>query len=113
MFIIRKEQVLELDRQMMEKFVRMAVLHLRKMFPVLLAGEQDEPIVARVRSGVTKAEKYGVTEIPDVLYYLECMVRYGDDFDIHPPVPVIARTLRTRNFSGTQKMDKIKKLQQA
>ena len=104
MFIIRREQLELLQRQLVEAFERSAIRRVRKTFPKQTANSTDDHLRLMVRDAIDRAEKYGIRGEAEVTAYLEFMVSYGREFDGDPS---LKRILRVRNISGTEKLNRL------
>jgi hypothetical protein len=60
-----------------------------------------------IHAGIVKAESYDITDEVDVERFLECMVRFGLDFDNHPQTSWAGQILQDKSLSGTEKMNQI------
>jgi len=104
MFIIRREQLSLLQKQLVEAFENSAIRRVRKKFPKQTAKSTDDHLRLMVRDAMERAEKYGINGEDEVTAYLEYMVSFGRDFDGDPS---LKRILRVRNISGTEKLNRI------
>jgi len=68
-------------------------------------GDQELRII--IQSGMKKAESYEVTDETDVERFLDCMMRYGHDFDTNPRTSWAGDILGRQGLSGTEKMNHI------
>jgi len=105
--IIRKEQWDVLSKYMVDQFVDGAVVHLRKAFPEQTKNLTEPVLRGMIRTGIEKAESYDVTDEADVERFLECMVRYGSDFDTDPETSWAGQILYDESLTGTEKMNQI------
>ena len=110
MFTIYKSQMEELSLHMQKSFMEQADSHLRRKFPIRLKEMGDATAREFILNGSRKAAKYNITNRLDVILFSELLLGLGEDFDTNPPVEIIKRYLNTINFSGTQKIRKIFKL---
>ena len=82
-------------------------IHLRSNFLEQTKNLPEHVLREMIRSGINKAETYEVTDEVDVERFLECMVRYGEDFDNDPKTSWAGEILRDEGFNGREKMNRI------
>jgi hypothetical protein len=107
MLVMRKEQMDVFGNYEIKKFEDRMVLHLRSSLPEEAETITEEVLRQMIQTGIDKAESYQVTDEVDVERFLECMVRYGSDFDTDPKTSWAGEILRDEGFTGTEKMNQI------
>lgn len=107
MLIIRKEQWDVLSKYMVDQFVDRALAYLQRAFPEQTKDIPEQELRSIIRAGIDKAESYGITDEVDVERFLECMVRYGSDFDTDPETSWAGQILHDESLTGTEKMNQI------
>ena len=94
MLKIRQAQMkLFADREVL-KFEDWMVSHIRKFFPRATARRDETQLRALIRSGIQRAADHGIRSRRGVCKYIDLMVVFGADFDVHPDHPWAARALR-------------------
>jgi len=107
MVIIRKEQMEVLSKNMVDQFIDRAGAHLQRTFPEQIKNMAETDLREMIHAGIVKAESYDITDEVDVERFLECMVRFGFDFDNHPQTSWAGQILQDKSLSGTEKMNQI------
>lgn len=110
MLRITKAQMEGFSNEMEKSFMDRTIHHLRTHFPeaLKLYGLQEQTrLEAFVRHGLDDAESFGVLHEQDVRLYLECLLLFHPLFAHDPALPYAAETLRSKELSGTEKMDLI------
>ena len=107
MLVIRKQQMDVFRNYEIKKFEDRMVLHLRSGFPEQTKTIPEQALREMILTGIDKAESYKVTDEVDVERFLECIMRYGSDFDTDPNISWAAEILRDESFTGTEKMNQI------
>src|SRR5262245_54088671 len=85
--IIRREQMVLIERAQVQQVERGLVAGLRSFSPELTAAIGDAGTHEVVRIGITKATSYGLTQRDTVRLYVELMVLFGSHFDTDPQHP--------------------------
>jgi hypothetical protein len=105
--IIRKEQDEALREEARHSYECRVFAHLQRVWPRKVE-EVGEPASREwIRSGMAKAETYGVETEYDVCRYVDLMFALGPAFDTDPAYPWAARILRDEDLDGTTKMDRL------
>ena len=101
----RQFQQFEQDRE--ERFIRQTAERLREDFPERIdeLGLSPEDTVTFVRNGIARARQYDVRYEEDLIFYLDCMMTLGLDFDKDPSHPEITAMLQREDIAGDEKMD--------
>jgi len=107
MLQIRKEQMAAFEKAMKRSFENRVVAHLRMRFPQECRQMPEEAIRETIRTGIARAEDYGVHVEHDVVRYIELMYRLSPDFDSAPSTPWAAATLRRSDLDGHAKMNEL------
>lgn len=102
MLTIRAEQMEALREGVRRRFEQRMLLHLRSAFPRYVEGFSEDELRALVRSGMERAEGYGISSAPDVARFIEYLLCRGPRFD---RVAAVSRILRARSLGGAAKMD--------
>jgi hypothetical protein len=105
MLQIRAEQMRALGEAMQRDFEDRMAVYLRVNFQAQVAHLSGEQLLAIIREGILKADRYGITIEKDVARFIEYSVVYGPDF--HTRLGWVATVLGTGGINGTQKMDRI------
>jgi hypothetical protein len=107
MLKIREEQMKAFVQAVLLGYEDRMVIHLRSSFPEQTKTLPEHALREMIRTGMNKAEVYEVKDETDVERFLECMVRYGEDFDRDPQTSWAGEILRDEGFNGTEKMNQI------
>ncbi len=107
MLKIRKEQMETFKDDILRKFEDKMVIHLRSQFPEETKQMEEPELREMIHNGIFHARRYKVTLEIDVSRYLECMMKYGADFDTNPKTAWAGKILHNRMMEGTEKMDRI------
>lgn len=107
MVIIRKEQMEVLSKNMVNQFVDNTLIHLRTIFPDQTQDMTDQQLRDMIQAGINEAESYEITDEVDVERFLECIVRYGRDYDTDPKTSWAGEILRDESLTGMEKMNQI------
>lgn len=106
MLIIRDQQLAILKRSFFDEIVRDAMDHLGRRFDaaVVLGALDDVAFYVFVRDGIKTAHRYGIMHRNDVLFYLECMVLLGRNFDTDVAHEWAAEILTDPALTGIEKV---------
>lgn len=107
MLSIREEQMKELSKYMLRRFEDRMVIYLRSAFQEQTAELTEPDLRALIRVGTVQAGEDDVTDEADVERYLECMVKYGGEFNTNDETSWAGVILDDSDLSGTEKMNKI------
>ncbi len=88
---IREEQIDEFRRQSEEEFVENVASDLRENQPDKVADIDEQELRRRVRFGLEKAQKYGMTGQYPIAMFIELMFMVAPDFDEYPLVNSILK----------------------
>jgi Domain of unknown function (DUF4123) len=110
MFTIRKEQFEMFQMASLRQFEHKMILHLRTEFADQAKSKADSEQRTLVEMGIKRAAFYKILMEADVSRYLECMFRWGQNFDLNPDTNWAGQVLRTRSLTGTEKMNYIEQL---
>jgi hypothetical protein len=108
--LIYKRQFEQLSTHMMNSFIQQATVVLKMKFPAATSQMDTENLHKIIEISVTKAKAYGIVKRNDVMSYLELVMYFGIDFDKSPPSPAVTKILKTISFTGTEKIDRIGKM---
>lgn len=107
MLVIRNNQFHQVEEYLEIRFINRVLTHLQAQFPEVIKNYDDESLVLTIKKGIAAADKYAIHKPADVIRFLELYFYFGNDFDNKPPMNLVKKILRTRNYSGTDKMDRI------
>jgi hypothetical protein len=105
--VIRQKQVEAFEAAMLQRFETEMVRHLRSTCPEHVGPMQDEDLLSFIRSGIDKAETFGITDATDVRRFLEFMARQGCDLELEAPARWAAGVLADDDLSASEKMDSL------
>jgi hypothetical protein len=105
MLKIRAEQIRVSGEAMRRDFENRMTAYLRQNFQGHIARDSGEQVLAIIREGINKADRYGITIEKDVARFIEYSVVYGPDF--HTRLRWVATVLQNGDINRTQKMDRI------
>lgn len=107
MLVISKDQMNVFSDFMFGQFKNRMAHNLQENFPEKTSAISDEDLHTLILEGIDKAESYDITDEVDIERYLECMMRYGPDFDHSPSTSWAVDILNEDDITGTEKMNKI------
>jgi radical SAM superfamily enzyme with C-terminal helix-hairpin-helix motif len=107
MLKIRDEQMKVFEEASLRNFEDRMVIHFRSNLLEQTKNMSEQDLRELIKMGIDRAELYEVTDEVDVERFLECMVRYGSDFDTDPKTSWAGEILRDESFTGTEKMNQI------
>ena len=84
MLTIRKDQVLTLEQQALNRYARELVVHLQGFAPRLSELRGEKCMRQVVRTGIERAFRHGFTNRGPLRLYIELMVSLGIGFDTDP-----------------------------
>ena len=84
---IRQEQLDKFSRSEVRKFEDWVYEHLRKFFADQCAADGEEGIRDRIRYGIRRAARYGITSQRDVCKYIDLIMILGQDFEMGSRFP--------------------------
>jgi hypothetical protein len=99
MLTIRREQMEALEEAQKHQFALEMVEHLHSYSPTHAARIGDPELYQVARSGLARAEQYGLTLRGPVRLFIELMVLLGSHFDTDPQYPWAAEILNDRSTS--------------
>lgn len=105
MLVIRPQQMRVLEKVQRDHFIRLVSAHVRACYQELPEGEPA--LRSLIEHAIARADRYEIRQADDVRRYVECCLRFGQDFDQSPSTAWAANILNTRAFDGTTKMDQI------
>src|SRR4051794_7700987 len=107
MLKIRDDQYQAFARQAMLDFEAKAVGQLREGHPEKTAGVPGDALLARVRSAVGRAGRYGLKAEGEVVFFFNAAVLVGDDkFDENPAFPW-AKPILTGGLAPAKKAEAV------
>jgi len=107
MLVIRKTQMRVFELSALLKFEDDVVGSLKASCPEETGNLSETDLRAFIRSGISKSEKYSVTDEADVRRFLEFMLRHNAGFELQADASWAAGILRDEQLSGMEKMDQI------
>ncbi len=107
MLVIRNQQMQAFREAALTDFVKRMAAHLRQACPEPTRKLAEPELHGRIRAGIEKAEKFGVTDENDVRRYLEYVAELGPEFPDAPGHAWAAEILKIQDLSGTKKMNRI------
>jgi hypothetical protein len=110
MLTIRKKQLEIFSEFLLNEFKKNALINLRLKFPEQTVNIIDEKMNQLICHGIERAYTYKIVERKDVLSFLYYIVFFGREFDEKPPLAIVSRILKNQNYSGSEKMGRINKL---
>ena len=105
MLTIRKEQLRELEQCVLDEFRKRMLKQLREGFQECTSQMSDEDLNLFVKSGIKKAQSYGILEVGDIEYFLEFLVTEGEDFEEKDPKT--KEILSNPQFDGEEKLEEL------
>jgi hypothetical protein len=93
MLKIREEQLKAFESAAMQRLEDRMVAHLHELAPQHCAAMGEANLRKVVKTGIKRAEKYGLTFKGPVRFYLDLMIMLGSDFDTDPQYPWAAELL--------------------
>jgi hypothetical protein len=82
--ILRKAQLVALERHLRAAFITEMCDHLRKHFPACVSAIESRALSRRVEDALAYAGRYGLTTRRDLARYLNLAAAYGWGFDREP-----------------------------
>jgi len=107
MLKIRQAQMESLSEARLKQFEDRMVTHLRSACPEETQEMSETELGNTIRLGMSSAAQYDITSEVDVRRYLECVVVYGADFDTNSKTAWAGRILNNKQWSGTEKMNRV------
>ena len=107
--IIRKGQMEALSIYMMKSFVDRMVKHVKQTYRVKFEKQGEEAIRERIRSGIERADYYGIIVEREVAKFIDLTFMIHPGFDTHPEAPWIGEILDDDSLYGGEKIAKIHK----
>jgi hypothetical protein len=80
MLVIRQEQWDAMQTSLHQEFEERCLAELRAFYPERLKTVEDESLREDVRSGLGKAERFGIKDDSFVIEFLKFIVEYGREF---------------------------------
>lgn len=102
MLVIRAEQMHEMNGTIFRAYIVKMREKLKADFSERLESMEHGAIEDLILKSIKLAEEYGVDKESDVEKFIECVVKYGLDFD--KTCPWAQKILSDRNMDGTDKM---------
>jgi hypothetical protein len=87
MLRIRAEQMAAFSRAGLRQFEDRVLAMVQRHWPTQWPLATEDDWRTRVRSTITRAASYGITEAPDVTRYINISLALGPDFDRDPAFP--------------------------
>lgn len=91
--IIRKDQVLALERTDVPEFEDFMVEHLKVFSPLHSQSLGEAGIRSLIQAGTERARRHGFTRRGPVRFHIETAILFGIDFDTDPQYPWLAPLL--------------------
>ena len=107
MLRIRKEQIRAFERHFMSRFIAQMIEHIRSEFPEKADSRTEDELVDLIRDGVNNAAAYDIAAESDIEEFIDCMIRYGIDFDTSGDTEWAGKILNDPAILGFEKMDRI------
>jgi hypothetical protein len=107
MLIIRHVQMKVFEEAALRNYEDRMALHLRSNFSEQTKNATEQELREMIKTGISKAESYQVTDEMDVEGFLEFVVRYGPDFETDPQVFWAVQILQDESLTGTEKMNQM------
>jgi hypothetical protein len=93
MLVIRRQQMLAFESTALQSFEDEMVAHSREFSPRLCEVLGDEQLRLAVRSAISRAMAYGLTNRGPIRLFIELMFLFGSGFDTDPQYPIFGRIL--------------------
>jgi hypothetical protein len=93
MITIRPAQMKTFEDAALRQFEDDMVSHLKAFAPEHCAAIGDDAVRQVVRTGMDKAQRYGLTNRGPVRFFLELKILFGSEFDTDPHLPWALQTL--------------------
>ena len=104
MLIIRKEQMVVLERYARANFEKQALKRLRSTHFKRTKDQSDVDLGKLISSGIDKAIGYGMKEQPDIQRFLDYIILFGVDFDDDPEREWMREVLEDDSLEGGDKI---------
>ncbi len=104
---LRQGQLDALSEPQRREFEEFMVAHLQKWFPDECSALGDEGMRLRIRTGMARAEPYGLVGRRDVCKFIDVSFVLGPKFDQDPALPWAARILAARDLDPSAKADQL------
>jgi hypothetical protein len=102
--IVGPDQIAALEHEARAKFEAKALAHLRGPLAELTAGQTDEALLAKIRSSVLRARRYGLTSEQEAIAFLDASLFLGDEaFDANPAHSWAAELLADKRYTPREK----------
>lgn len=82
MLVIRPEQMKVLDEYSFKQFVKSMLDYLKSNHAPRVVGKTDSELQGIIEAGTDKAEGYGIETEDEVRGIIECLVVFGNAFDV-------------------------------
>ena len=105
--IIRRQQMEAFIRVEQEKFERRMLESLKQDWPDQFGRRGEEGARKSIRTGIERAEKYGLTLEGHVSTYINLMWLYGDGFDQDPQQGWAQQILQAPDLEAQEKADRL------
>jgi hypothetical protein len=99
---LREDQIHALEDETGGRFIYRVVAHLRQHHAGALTDLSDETVAYRVRIGVVRAWRYGLTWQSSIAAFVALMFVIAPNFDEHP---VLRRILNDRSVEPGARID--------
>jgi hypothetical protein len=104
MLVIRKAQMEVFRAERDRAFVHWLAQELRSGTPELVEGIDPQTLEPRLRAGMARARRHGVTTPMGIWDFVASMLRYAPNFDEHP---AIAPLLSDASIEPAAKMEAV------
>ena len=104
MLQIRQEQWDAFAEAGKQAYIERAWLRLNRVNPELCDELGEDAIRLKLRTGLDRAEHYGITKEADINQYIDLMIEWGDDFDVSPETPWASEVLNWKDADGSTKV---------
>jgi hypothetical protein len=109
MLALRKEHFQAFRETARNEFVRRVLAHLREAFREKTQPISQSDLEAFVHRNRSRAQAYSITLSDDVEYYIDCAMKYGEQFDRSRQTNWAGQILRTPSLKGSEKVAYLKK----
>lgn len=107
MFVLRGEHLAAFATAARETFEDRMIAHLHSRYPEESQAMGPEPLRARVRDGVARAERYGFRSERDLAAFIRLTFALGPDFDTGGPTGWAGPILADETTSPRQRIERL------
>ena len=109
MFIIRKDQIKNMQQSKEDQFIKKSRLFLQFKYPEKSKQFSDKQLNEVVKNGINRASAYDINSEQSVIAFLELMFSLSFDFDDHPRTIWTKTILTNDNLNESDKIMNILK----